>query len=316
MRNLSLALLYFATAIGIGINVGINNNCLAQTTSQSPLPPEAQAMMSKLVGTWTSQGKRNGESYSGLAQVRWNESRTGLTYQLREGNKVNSGVSYWDFKSNELVETWPIFALTAVQRYKVDQDNPQRWIGNAWLQLYNGQQVESSPIEASFGDNQFTFTAESGSETLTTTYTRVALSDSQASFRDLGEFLVGGTWVSDETPPARHRYEWREGKKLLMLDRQSGRYPGLSLVTIDHQWQCVRFIEVDNSGMLGSAVVVRDDQDHWRLFGRYESEAEVQDLQIKITRVNPDEILTSGIETINGTISQWQVTWKRVKDSP
>ena len=268
-------------------------------------------MMSKLVGTWTTQGARNGEPFSGLYQARWNDSHTGLVYRSREGSQTVPGIGYWDFKTNEMVETWQGFALTAVLRFKADSQ--RHWSATAWLQTNDGEQIETSPAQLDFRDNELTFSGQAGNNTLTVANTRVALSDSQAALEEWGKFVIGGTWVcSDQTPTAKHTYQWRPGQKVLMLDRQGGRYPGVSLIALDHHWQCVGWFEVDDTGMLGSAQMVRTDKDTWHLFGHYESDSHTQDSQLTIRRIGPDEVHVSGIDMTDGVVEKIEAErWKR-----
>lgn len=287
---------------------------VAEETPTGLIPDEAKAMMSKLVGTWTLKANRNGEVGEELYQAQWNANHAGLElsgYQLDNGS-VNKGIGYWDAASKEYVEHW-IGGLPSVElRYRRVDD--QKWQGTAVVFDTDGERKEGT-ASVEFGENSFAFTGEAGDVSVHNTNQRITLSQSLTCLESWSEFAVGGTWVSDHARGAnRHSYTWRPGGKVLLLDRQGSRYPGLSLITMDYQAQCVRWHEVDDDGMSGSAIFWQVHQDEWRLVGMYGSREDSQVLTLAVKRIGQDEIHVSGKDIINGKSTDISVTWQRERE--
>lgn len=282
----------------------------AQPDATSALPDKAVKMMSKLIGTWTTRGERNGEEIQGIYQAQWNPSRTGLIYSSREGNQFYSGVGYWDGSNEQFVENWTGHSLAVEQRYR--ENSEEKWAGNGVVYTHDGKRREGS-VSVHFSGDAFTFIGDAGEEKLTSITTRVPLEKSEAALQAWADFVVGGTWVSEhESQESRHTYSWRPGEKVLALDRQGGDFPGVSLITIDHDAECVRWYEIDNSGMHGTAIMLPVDKDTWRLLGHYTSKDAVQDLQLTAKRIGSNEIHVDGINVVNGSQEIWKnQVWKR-----
>lgn len=272
----------------------------AQTQPKSPLPQEAVTMMFKLVGTWINKSVRNGEAYEELYQARWNASKSGLTIWgcQADGSRIATATGYWDSAKREYVESWAGEELSGLLRYGSLADD--RWDGTATIVRPDGMRHEGT-VSVEYSEDRFVFTGEAGPETAENINTRITLEQSEAAMKSWAEFVVGGTWVNNnEGKISRHSFSWRPGNKVLLLDRQGGKYPGLSLITMDYQSQCVRWHEIDDNGMAGSAVFWQSDKDTWRLMGHYESKTTSQALSLTLRRTGPDQVTVEGTDTLNG----------------
>ncbi|QDV23175.1 hypothetical protein [Aureliella helgolandensis] len=276
------------------------------------LPAEARTFMSRLVGTWEMQGLRNGEPFTGLLQVRWNDAQTGLIYCSREGSRLTHGVGFWDATTGELVETWVVDNLSVALRIKPNTD---RTVGDGRVMLYlpNGETaVGTTRSEYLTADNIRFIGGGTGGQSFEAEYTRVPIEASEAALANYGKFVVGGTWVCEtQTPISKHTYHWRPGNKTLWWDRQGGRFPGLSLLSVDHVAQCVRSMDVDDDGSTGSAVWLQSNENTWLMLGRYHAPDGEQDLQLTLTRTSQDEIHLTGTAVIDGKEQTLSDVWKR-----
>jgi len=297
----------------VAIVLGMLPSAFSQEARESPLPAEATKLMSRLIGTWTTEGVRNGTPFTGLYQVRFNEAKSGLIFFSREGDRLSHGVGYWDAATGELVETWIGNGLSLALRVSpVSGDTAD---GRAVLFLPGGEQATVNTT-TTHSEGQFKFDgSEGGGETFQCTFTRVPIEQSEAALANYGQFMVGGTWVCDsQTPAAKHRYTWRPGKTTLVLDRQSGEYPGLTLISVDYASQSVVGQDVDDDGTVGRGTWLQTDDDTWLMYGRYSSESEVQDFQLTLHRESPDELRTSGTLIVNGKETTINEIWKRKRD--
>ncbi len=260
---------------------GLTSTGWSQSNLKSPLPQEATDMMSQLVGTWATHGERNGKPIVGVYQAWWNPAKTGLMLRDNEGGLVSTGIGYWDDSSNQYVEAWAGHSLTVDVRYR-RKTSSQDWTGTGVVQLHDGTRMEG-PVGVEFGDGTFTFHGQAGDEELKKLNTRQPLEAAQESLEALAEFAIGGSWVCEQqSPPAKHTYRWRPGKTVLTLDRQGGRSPGISHIAVNHASQCLDWLTIDNSGLIGSSVSLHPDKDTWQLFGHCVSESAIQDLVINI----------------------------------
>ncbi len=278
------------------------------------LSADAKPFMSRLVGTWTMHGQRNGEPFTGLYQVRWNDAHTGLILSSREGNKLTHGVGFWDATTGELVETWIVDNLSVVLRVKPSADLANGY-GRVTLHLPSGEVAQGTSRSEHFSSDKFKFIGKvADGRSFEADYTRVPIGASEAALANYGKFVVGGTWVCEtQTPTARHTYTWRSGNKTLAWDRQGGRFPGVSLLSVDHVSQCLRSMDVDDDGTTGSSVWVQTDENTWLFAGRFAAPNEEQDLYLTLTRTSPDEIHLTGTAIFDGQEQSVSDLWKRTR---
>jgi hypothetical protein len=296
----------------------VGNAAAEETQPVAPAnapPDSAKAIMSKLVGTWTTAGERDGKPFTGLYQARWNESETGLVYTTREGHEVSHGLGYWDPVTSEFVETWSAYHLNVVVRYR--QFSGDHWFGTSKRVV--DEKLQEEKVRVEFREGGYTFFVEAkGEETpFTVTNTRVSAEENEQAFRSFAELFQGGTWINtDKKPNAKHTFSWLPGKKVLKLNRRGGVYPGISLIGIDHRTQSVLFQEVDNDGMVGTAQMIQASPGEWKLFGHYTGENRIEDMLLTLNRVGPDEVKASGSISVNGKQEPWESQrWTRNRES-
>jgi hypothetical protein len=284
-------------------------------TPANALPDSAKAIMSKLVGTWTTAGERDAMPFTGLYQARWNESETGLVYTTREGHEVSHGLGYWDPVTSEFVETWSAYHLNVVVRYRQFSDD--RWSGTSKRVVDGKFQEENVRIEFRDGGYSFFVEAKGEGTPFTVTNTRISAEETKQAFQSFAELFQGGTWINtDQKPNAKHTYSWLPGKKILKLIRRGGVYPGISLIGIDHRTHSVVFQEVDNDGMVGTAQMIQAAPGEWKLFGHYTGEDRIDDMLLTLKRLGPDEVKASGSISTNGKQEAWEAQrWTRNRES-
>lgn len=276
------------------------------------LPDQAKSIMSRLVGTWTTTGESDGKPFTGLYQARWNDSQTGLIYTSREGHGLSNGLGYWDSATNELVEVWTAHDMTVVLRY--NEFSNKQWSGKS-TQMVDDSTIEGA-IRLDFGDGSFSFRAEvNGKTTYSISNQRVSIKNAKRALDSYAKVIVGGTWTTTNVQPRwENTYSWLPGNKVLKLERSGGEFPGISLIAIDHRTQSVVWHEIDDDGVVGSAVMVQTGAKQWKLFGHYTGENEVQDIELTVTQLGPDELKASGSLVVNGKREDWKAQhWTRSK---
>ncbi|WP_145219214.1 hypothetical protein [Planctomycetes bacterium TBK1r] len=282
-------------------------------TAAATLPDDVKAKMAKQVGTWTTRGTRDGKPFEGLYLARWNDAKTGLIFNSREGHHVLNGMSHWDPQTGAIVEVWATPQGTAILHFEKFDDD--RWSGHADLQFDANGPINGVGIELRFHDGGFAFVGDAapGKLPFSVTNTKVSLDQSMQALQSFGDLLVGGIWVNkDEDSVAEHTYTWLPGENVLSLQREGGTFPGTSVYSIHHPTHSVRGYESDHDGVMGVATLVQTRDDQWKLYGHYSGEDATQDLLLTITQTGPDSVEATGSIRINGNTQPWNAChWTR-----
>lgn len=76
-------------------------------SAQEPAVPKKMLdEMSFLVGTWKTEGKFNGDKFTGEYTAEWNHGKNCLILNIEFAGRKSTGICGWNPRTNEIVETW------------------------------------------------------------------------------------------------------------------------------------------------------------------------------------------------------------------